>query len=633
MAITTLASFNWGSGPKIPVVIKYDKRRSGKDMQYQIQVEVGPLTGAHHFGYPIYMDIKLDAETRVSGQTLKTASQSQWGNAIVYTSGWLPVLNKISGSTSLEVVLYSGNGSTRKGTYLYSLPVTVSLPNLSVPNGTIGKVNFLNLETPDRNVSVTITWSCKDENGTEHDGTIATVQGSSAPQSLGWMVPIDLANYIPTSTSIVVSLACQTYMDDVYIGQSTASATMSLSDNVVPDISTSLDDVAAGNLEYYGSYIKGKSRLRVRITGTGKYQATITKYRATLKSTATPNVTVIGVSDSNIFRPFNEAGEHTIVSTVTDSRGRTNSRTDTINVVDYTSPTVTSFTIERCNESGTPVSDGDYCKATFSARITALNNKNTAAYNIEHRLKGDASWESLTVAAAAGNYAPDNIVTIFAADADHVHEVRVTASDDFGSFSSSVRIIGIGIVLAQTTDDMTGLAFGRRALVSNTMDVNLNAILRKGLSSYDSITFDEGEQTAERAVVFKNDAGENPHNCALYGGNPSSKTGIGMYDRKNAKSVFIYDDVNSKVSLGDGGMDLLLTGKTVEFQGPLHVLGGATYSNHISNAPTGYSGYGRGILFGDPTSKDRYYLLIDSNGKLWTGTALGNATTITWREK
>ena len=633
MAYTTVSKFNWGSGPKIPVSISYDRRRSGVNMQYRVHVNLLPLTGTNYFGYPVYLTMKLDDATIVSGRLIKAASQSQWEVSYFYDSGWVTVADKLSGSVTLTVNLYSGSGSTRNNTYTFSLAVDPAVSTVSAEDADLGQYFNITITKADDSFTHTLKWSYTDEAGNTVGETLTEKDTADTYRT---KMPNTLANYIPNTRSIIVDIACLTYNGDTLLGTSHAKTTQTISDDLkaafLPQVDVELSDPLLLNTKF-GGYVNYKSRLKVKIIATGRYGATISKYRTTIASASTQATEFVGIEAEQTFRLYKSAGNHIITATVTDSRGLQNSVIKIISVLDYDYPAITSFTAERCNESGTPVPDGDYCKATFSARVSALNNKNTAVYRVQHRLKGDTTWESIEVTAASGNYAPDNIVTIFAADADHVHEVRVVAEEFFGSVSSAVRVLGIGVVLAQTTDDMTGLAFGRRALISNTLDVDINAILRKGLSSYDAITFDEGEQTAERALVFKNDDGENPHNCALYGGDPSSTTGIGMYDRKNAKSVFNYDDVNSKVSLGDGGMDLLLTGKTVELQGPLHVLGGATFDNHIGNAPTGYSGYGRGIMFGDPTSKDRYYLLIDSNGKLWTGTALGNAKTITWREK
>lgn len=56
-------------------------------------------------------------------------------------------------------------------------------------------------------------------------------------------------------------------------------------------------------------------------------------------------------------------------------------------------------------------------------------------------------------------------------------------------------------------------------------------------------------------------------------------------------------------------------------------------TNDLPNKPSNWSGYGRALRWGVPSSTDKYYLLIDSSGKLFTGAQLNGASTITWYEK
>lgn len=56
----------------------------------------------------------------------------------------------------------------------------------------------------------------------------------------------------------------------------------------------------------------------------------------------------------------------------------------------------------------------------------------------------------------------------------------------------------------------------------------------------------------------------------------------------------------------------------------------------LPNPPTGWEAgvdYGRAIIIGRDTDSDRYYLVVQSNGKLWVGCSLNGATTVTWYEK
>lgn len=53
--------------------------------------------------------------------------------------------------------------------------------------------------------------------------------------------------------------------------------------------------------------------------------------------------------------------------------------------------------------------------------------------------------------------------------------------------------------------------------------------------------------------------------------------------------------------------------------------------SELPNLPAGNTGKGSAVIMGRDT--DRYYVLIDSAGSMWTGTMIGGARTISWHEK
>ena len=134
----TLASLDWGTGPKIPIVFAYEHQRSGADMQYRAKVTINPITSTSgHFGYPIYLKLTIGGTLRET-TTLKAASPDKWTSAITYTSPWYTVAGKTSGTTVVSFNIYSGMGSTRNETYSYSMAVDPAASLLAAPNGTLG---------------------------------------------------------------------------------------------------------------------------------------------------------------------------------------------------------------------------------------------------------------------------------------------------------------------------------------------------------------------------------------------------------------------------------------------------------------------------------------------------------------
>ena len=76
--------------------------------------------------------------------------------------------------------------------------------------------------------------------------------------------------------------------------------------------------------------------------------------------------------------------------------------------------------------------------------------------------------------------------------------------------------------------------------------------LRPSPFSFDwNIDFDDGEQTDQRRISFKNSNGTHPHNSSFYGGSPNSTTAIGAYDIIADDRIWAYDDVKKQLVLGD----------------------------------------------------------------------------------
>ena len=76
--------------------------------------------------------------------------------------------------------------------------------------------------------------------------------------------------------------------------------------------------------------------------------------------------------------------------TVTDSRGRTASATRTVTVLDYSPPSLSLFTAERCNADGT-AAQTDGTKVRISAKASGSS---VGACTVYYRLSRAESWVS-----------------------------------------------------------------------------------------------------------------------------------------------------------------------------------------------------------------------------------------------
>ena len=439
----TLASFEWGTGPKIPITFAYEHQRSGADMQYRVQVTIGELsTSSSYFGYPIYLKLTIGGTLRET-TTLKAASPSQWSSAITYTSPWYTVANKTSGTTVVSFNLYSGSGSTRNDTYSYSMAVDPAASKLAAPAGTLG--TSLNLIVTQYNSAFThsISYVC----GTAK-GDVCTKSSST---SVAWNT--DNGNTVALSAqntagqSVKVTFTIITYSGTTEVGRNTDTCTMTIPSTVKPSVALKVED-ATGHLATYGAYVQGKSKLTITATPTLAYSSPIKTYTITADGktyTSSPVTTDV----------LHNKGTLAVTAKVTDARTYSSDAASTnITVLEYAPPAVT-VTAYRCNSSGTADQEGAYMKFGFSATISSLNSKNSATYSISYK---GGSGSATTVTGNGLSYTSAAI----ACDVSKVWTIEVKVTDKLSS-TTKAAVIPIAFTLMDFYNTGKGIALGKVA--------------------------------------------------------------------------------------------------------------------------------------------------------------------------
>ena len=201
----------WGSNPKIYFNFSYSKERSGTTQKYKITTECEALTGSSYFGYPINIQITVNG-TLAATKTLKAASQSQWSSALTYTTDWVSVANKTTGTTPIKIRVYSGDGSTRDTTYSYSLDTDPAPSKISATDADIGSVSTVKFTR--YNSAYTHTLSYK----ADGQSSYTTIFSKKDTTSYNWTVPASLCSLITSGKTIGVTLRCQTYNGTTLVG-------------------------------------------------------------------------------------------------------------------------------------------------------------------------------------------------------------------------------------------------------------------------------------------------------------------------------------------------------------------------------------------------------------------------------
>lgn len=381
---------------------------------------------------------------------------------------------------------------------------------------------------------------------TGYDGTAGTYS---------WTPPVSLAANAPNSTKLAATIICETYNGTAYVGRSECTVTLAIPASVVPTLSVSVTDPTGNKTKYTGYFLQRLSKITVEITGTGAQGSTIKSYSIKVGWSAGSGTlyTASAATGTTGLLPY--YGTVYVTCTVTDSRGRTATKSLSYTVSKYSVPTISAISATRCTQNGTASRTGEYGKVTFTAAITPLSNKNTAAYKVQYREYGSTGlWTEVTpTIPTADKYAPKNISTIFPADTNKRYTVRVVATDAFSTSNSSMRDISASFVLQHLAKSKSSVGIGRLCDDDKTkaLQVGLDAYFDKSIYA-DRFVYMGGykKSDTEKDIYFQTtDGAANPHNVGVYGGNGESTAAWGVYDAQNSRSVIRYDDVAGTLTL------------------------------------------------------------------------------------
>lgn len=414
-----------------------------------------------------------------------------------------------------------------------------------------------------------------------------------------WTVPLTIANNFPSATSGVITIGVNTYNGSTLIGGTqTINLNITIPASVAPAVSSVSVSEREQSIETFGAgYIQGKSRFRVNSTASGAYSSWITGYRFDVGSQSYTNTS----NSYEMQETVRDSGTVTVKVTVTDSRGRTASRSITVSVLPYSVPQITGFDCSRCGDaSGAINNSGGFLKVYMVFSVSSCNNNNGKSYKLEYALAGSSSWTTL----ASGNvysYSGTFISSSAILNTSNSYQIRLTVSDSFTS-STIIREVGTAVRLLSYIVKKTALAVGKFAEVANTFDVALATIFRKEVQCDGNLIVNGPIRAANYMRMYSNIYFNNGSAIVFDTVSGSTKRVL----NQNGEALYVgYDNYNQKY--GNSyllGTDVLLgtncTGNKVDFR-PYYRKGDAidVYLHTSGYATTG----GKDILFLVPLSK------------------------------
>ena len=322
-------------------------------------------------------------------------------------------------SSYAEAYVYTGVSpsslSARANYTLTTIPRASSISSIS--GSTIGSNITVNIARQSSSFTHQVWWRI---NGTGSWTSLGTNFGTSCTFNL----PMSVCNSVTQSTTCTLNIAIRAISNGSYVGGEVwSSKTVSVPSSVVPSFS-SLSVTDTSRAKNLGIWVQGISTASCTINGAGgSYGSWITSYR--ISTSAGHNI----YSSSGTTGTINSSGNVTVTGTVTDSRGRTASKSVTINLKAYSAPRFNSYNITR--SSSTPTNVTVAASGSVSSLLNGSTQKNTLSYVIKYKQSTASSWSSVT--AVSGGTSFNNSRTLTGISSTRSYNFQLVLTDYFNS--------------------------------------------------------------------------------------------------------------------------------------------------------------------------------------------------------
>ena len=322
-------------------------------------------------------------------------------------------------SSYAEAYVYTGvSPSSLSGSVNYTLATIPRESSISSISGsTIGSNITVNIARQSSSFTHQVWWRI---NGTGSWTSLGTGHGTSCTFNL----PMSVCNSVTQSTTCTLNIAIRAMSGGSYVGGEVwSSKTVSVPSSVVPSFS-SLSVTDTSRAKNLGIWVQGISTASCTINGAGgSYGSWITSYR--ISTSAGHNI----YSSSGTTGIINSSGNVTVTGTVTDSRGRTASKSVTINLKAYSAPRFSSYSITR--SSSTPTNVTVAAAGSVSSLLNGSTQKNTLSYVIKYKQSTASSWSSVT--AVSGGTSFNNSKVLSNISSTKSYNFQLVLTDYFNS--------------------------------------------------------------------------------------------------------------------------------------------------------------------------------------------------------
>lgn len=353
--------------------------------------------------------------------------------------------------------------------------ITLTVPDATVPSLSESSIvlgNPIVIYTPRETECYEhwITYTLK----ADGSSTVVLTKDFTEPiqESYEWTPSVDLiAAAIPSATKGIITITCKTRFKDSseLIGTADPIAfAVTIPDNSTtkPEFTMAVSPVHNLASAFDGIYVAGKTKVRVTYTAESDY-STIKSYLTTVNGKS-------GNGNPYTSDVLGDRGAVTITGRVTDSRGYTTVKTESIEVISYGRPRIvpasnqSSIVCKRCNSDGTPDPGGEYLLIKVGRKYSkVVSNGSQKNYcKISYRYKTDAQEESaysnpveLLSRTATGDYVSKVLSGIVSSNTT-AYNIQLIAEDDVGEMDAVTITIPTAFATAHVPDGGHGFTLG-----------------------------------------------------------------------------------------------------------------------------------------------------------------------------
>ena len=349
-------------------------------------------------------------------------------------------------------------------TYEY-LQSSGSMASGSVAAGSAAKLNITAYNSA---YSHRVTWKF---------GEFSAIQTVTAGvSSASYVIPLNWLKAIPNAASGTASATLETLdTSGNVLGTSGYNFTVTVPAGVTPNLESvtvvpvNSNSVLAG----WNAYAYGKSQAKITINGaSGAYGSTIKSYSITTD----PSVGSANASSLTTGTLY-KTGKVNVTAKVTDSRGRTATRSTTFSISAYAAPVISGVTLYRCKSDGTRDDAAGTCayvKANFSC--SAIGSNKVSVQAVLSQIGGSYTTSTMLTSGSGVILGGGKLAV------DATYSVTITATDTVGIVSTYSGEVSSAAYIMHVKKGGRALGFGMAAGADGTASFGWPLILSKPLA-------------------------------------------------------------------------------------------------------------------------------------------------------